>query len=88
MAVLNVTVDDNIKNQAEDILNELGLSISSAMDIFLRAVVTEKNLPQNLNFYIPNEITATAIEEGRKLASDKNIKGYKSISELRAALEK
>ena len=34
----------------------------------------------------PNEITVAAIEDGRRIAHDPNIKGYKSIDELKAAL--
>ena len=84
---LNINVDDELKIQAENIFDSLGLSMSSAVNIFLSAVVREKTLPPILKFDIPNEITAAAIEEGRRIADDKNIKGYKNISELRAALE-
>ena len=34
----------------------------------------------------PNAETIAAIEEGRKIAHDPNVKGYTSIEELRAAL--
>ena len=36
---------------------------------------------------IPNELTASAIEEGGRIACDSNVKGYTSMDELRAALE-
>ena len=35
----------------------------------------------------PNETTAQALEEGRRIAYDKSIKGYSSIEELKATLE-
>ena len=34
----------------------------------------------------PNQETINAIEEGRSIATDTNIKGYHSISDLRSAL--
>ena len=34
-----------------------------------------------------NEITRAAIEEGRKIIDDPNVKSYKTMSELKAALE-
>ena len=34
----------------------------------------------------PNAETIAAIEEGRRIAHDPNVKGYASIEELRAAL--
>lgn len=36
---------------------------------------------------IPNETTAAAIEEGRKIAYDDAIQGYHSIDKLREALK-
>ena len=87
MINLTVNVDEDLKVQAEKIFNELGLSMSAAMNIFLSAVVREKSFPTNLKFDIPNEITSAAIEEGRRIAEDKSIKGFKNISELKAALE-
>lgn len=38
-------VDPEVKKQAEDILNKLGLSMSSAMDIFLRQIIIRNGLP-------------------------------------------
>lgn len=88
MTNLSVSVDEELKTKAENIFNELGLSMSAAMNIFLRAVVREKTFPSNLMIYIPNELTEKAIEEGLRIADDKSIKGYKNISDLKAALEK
>jgi|GEM_PF-5703865 len=41
----------------------------------------------NFTDKISNEETAAAIEEGRKLAYDKSVKGYKSMEELKEALD-
>ena len=43
--------------------------------------------PFELKLDVPNEVTAAAIEEGRKIAADKNVKGYSSIKDLKAALD-
>ena len=40
-----------------------------------------------LKLDMPNEVTATAIEEGRRIASDSSVKGNTSMEELKAALE-
>lgn len=41
----------------------------------------------SLNVEVPNEETIAAMEEGRRIASDPNIKGYASMEELKKALE-
>ena len=84
---LNIRTDTEVKQNAEKIFAQLGLTLSTAVNIFLRQAIRQGGLPFEVKLDIPNEITAAAIEEGRELLHDKNAKGYKSIDELRAALE-
>lgn len=84
---LNIRTDKEIKNQAEQIFNELGLNMTTAVNMFLRTTIREHGIPFSLKLDVPNEVTAAAIEEGRRIASDRNVKGYTDLNELRAALE-
>lgn len=84
---LNIRTDKEIKEQAEKIFNELGLNMTTAVNMFLRTAVRENGIPFELKLDVPNETTAAAIEEGRKLAADSSAKRYSSIEELKAALE-
>ncbi len=84
---LNIRTDKEIKEQAEKIFNELGLNMTTAVNMFLRSAVRENGIPFELKLDVPNETTAAAIEEGRKLATDRSAKRYSSIEELKAALE-
>ena len=45
MALLQVRVDDDLKNQASVIFNELGIDLSTAIRMFLKKSVLEKGLP-------------------------------------------
>ena len=84
---LNIRTDRDIKDQAELIFNELGLSMTTAINMFLRTTIREHGIPFPLKLDVPNEATATAIEEGRRIASDSRVKGYTSMNDLKAALE-
>ena len=84
---INVKTDTETKKAAEFIFSELGLNMSSAINIFLRQTIRSNGIPFELKIDIPNKATAEAIEEGRRIAYDKDTKGYNSIDELRAALE-
>ncbi|MBQ8185888.1 MAG: type II toxin-antitoxin system RelB/DinJ family antitoxin [Clostridia bacterium] len=84
---LNIRTDKEVKLAAEKIFEELGLNMTTAVNIFLRQTIRENGIPFDLKLNTPNETTAAAIEEGRKLAHDKNAKGYTSMADLRAALE-
>ena len=84
---LNVRTNHEIKNQAEAIFHELGLTMTSAINIFLKASIREHGMPFPLTLDIPNHVTKAAIEEGRKIAKDPNAKGYTNMADLKAALE-
>jgi len=43
--LLQVRVDNSIRTQAEEIFNNLGLDMSSAVRLFLNRVVLEQGLP-------------------------------------------
>ena len=84
---LNIRIDKEIKDQAERIFFELGLNMTTAINMFLRTTIRENGIPFSLKLDVPNEITAAAIEEGRRIASDNNVKGYNNMDDLKAALE-
>ncbi len=84
---LNIRTDKAVKEQAEEIFAELGLNMTTAVNIFLRTAVREHGIPFPLKLDIPNEVTAAAIDEGRKLMNDPNAPRYSSMEELKAALE-
>lgn len=44
-ANLNVRIESDIKENAEDILNNLGLSASTAINIFYRQIIEHNGLP-------------------------------------------
>ncbi len=84
---LNIRTDKAVKAAAERIFEELGLNMTTAVNIFLRQTIRENGIPFELKLSVPNEETAAAIEEGRRIAHDKSVKGYKSMEELKAALD-
>ena len=49
MAQINVKIDDDVKKQADLVLNELGLSMSAAINIYLKKIGKEYRIPFELN---------------------------------------
>ena len=83
---LNIRTDKEIKEEAEQIFTELGLNMTTAVNMFLRTVVRERGIPFSLKLEVPNILTEAAIEEGRMLAYDDKAPAYSSIEELKTAL--
>ena len=84
---LNIRTEKEVKEKADQIFSELGLNMTTAINIFLRTAIREHGIPFSLKLDIPNEATVNAIEEGRRLASDKSAESYSNIDELKAALD-
>ena len=77
----------DIKEAAEKIFGELGLNMTTAINIFLRQAIRENGIPFEMKLSVPNQETVAAITEGRKLAKDSSVKGYSNMDDLRAALD-
>lgn len=64
-AMLHVRVDDEIKVQATEALAAMGLSVSDAVRILLKRVVSDQAFPLELK--VPNAETRAAMEEARAM---------------------
>ena len=49
MAQVSFRVDDDIKKKAERTFNDIGISMSTAINIYLKAVVRENRIPFELS---------------------------------------
>lgn len=83
---LNVRTDKSLKLKSEKIFKELGINMTTAINMFLRATVRENGIPFDLKLDEPNKTTINAIQEGEKVAEDKNVKGCHNIEELKREL--
>ena len=86
-ANLNIRTDKEVKLAAEKLFDSLGMNMSTAINIFLRQSIRENGIPFEIRLNTPTELTAAAIAEGRAVAKDLDQKGYKTMEELKAALD-
>jgi DNA-damage-inducible protein J len=63
-ATARALLDPEVKKQAEDILKQLGLSVSKSFELFYRQVIAQRGLPFELS--VPNEKTMKAIDDSRQ----------------------
>ena len=63
-ATARALLDPKVKEEAEEILQRLGLSVSKSFELFYRQVIAQRGLPFEL--HIPNEKTMKAIENSRE----------------------
>jgi DNA-damage-inducible protein J len=73
-------MDEATKKAFDEFCEEIGLSVSSAFNIFAKAVVREHRIPFELTTEIPNAETKKAIENVKKGIGLS--RGFHSVSEL------
>jgi DNA-damage-inducible protein J len=84
-SMLHVRVDDEIKTRASEALAAMGLSVSDAVRILLKRVVTDQAFPLELK--VPNAQTIEAMEEARAIANARATR-FESADALIDDLEK
>lgn len=82
-----IRIDADIKKQATDLFNKLGLDMSGAVNLFLHQCVLRGGLPFNVEMPRYSQRTLDAMDEARRISRDPDVKGYTDMEELRKALE-
>lgn len=82
-----IRIDANIKKQAMDLFNDLGLDMSGAVNLFLHQCVLRGGLPFSVERPRYSQRTLDAMDEARRISHDPDVKGYTNMDELRKALE-
>lgn len=85
---INVRVDEDLKRRVESIYSELGMNLSTAINVFLRASVRYDGIPFDMRLENPNSETIAAMLEAERIAKDPSVKGYTDLDELFADLKK
>ncbi len=80
---MSIRMDTELKKQADAMLSDMGLNMTTAMNIFLRQVVRQGKIPFEIATDIPNSETLAAIQEMDDMVSGKiPAKKYTNTDEL------
>ena len=79
---MNIRMDKEVKEQAQRIFAQLGMDMTTAVNVFLRQTIRHNGFPFELRLDTPNEETLAAIREVQELKKDPNKKTYGSFAEL------
>ena len=77
-STITVRVDDDVKKEATSIFKEVGMDMSTAINIYLKQVIRSNGIPFIVSTNIPNAVTINAIKEAEK----GEMKSFSSIDEL------
>ena len=86
-APTQIRIDADIKKQATDLFNDLGLDMSSAVNLFLHQCVLRGGLPFRVEMPRYTQRILDAMDEARRISRDPDVRGYTNMDDLRKALE-
>ena len=81
-ATINTRVDPKTKSQAQHILDDLHITMSEAISMYLRQIIFHRGIPFELK--IPNKETLQALKEVER---GKGLKSFDSVDDLFEDLE-
>ena len=82
-----VRIDENLKKQATELFSQLGMDMSSAMNIFLRQCVMRGGLPFDVVVPQYKSEVIEAMEEAKRISKDPKTKRYSSFSDAMEELD-
>ena len=85
---ISIRMDSDVKAEADALFNELGMSLTTAINIFVRESLREGGIPFAVKIDNPNKETIAAMLEAKKIAKDTSVKGYNDLDELFTDLKK
>ena len=59
---VNIKMDEDVRNQAKELFNKMGLDMTTAVNIFLIQSIREQKIPFQIST-VKNEMTEEAIEK-------------------------
>ena len=84
----SVRMDKDIKSQCETMYGELGINLTTAINVFLRQSLRAGGFPFDVRLDKPNQETIVAMMEANSLAHNPNIKKYSDVEEALAELKR
>lgn len=80
---ININVDSRVKRESTEILNSLGLNMTSAINIYLNQIIIHNGIPFEITNRKPSKRLKKALKEASNIESGKTkAKKYRNVDEL------
>ena len=84
----SVRMDSDVKKQCEILYGELGMNLTTAINVFLRQSLRVGGFPFEVRLDQPNKETIAAMLEAERIAKDSSIKHYSDVEEALRELKR
>lgn len=84
----SVRMDSDIKKQCEALYGELGMNLTTAINVFLRQSLRVGGFPFEVKLDQPNKETMAAMLEAERIAKDPSVKHYTDVEDALRELKR
>ena len=84
----SVRMDSDIKKRCESLYGELGMNLTTAINVFLRQSLRVGGFPFDVKLEQPNRETIAAMLEAERIARDPDVKHYSDVEEALRELKR
>ncbi len=81
----SISLDSEVKAQAQELFSEFGMDLSTAVNIFLKQAIYERSIPFTIRRDIPNEVTLKAMDDAEN--GEGMFGPFDTIAEMMEALK-
>ena len=82
---INIRMDSDLKRQFEAFCADMGMTMSTAFNVFAKKAVREYRIPFEIGAEIPNAETKEALQEVRRMKADPTL--GKTYTDVNAMME-
>ncbi len=80
---INIRMDADLKRQFEAFCSDMGMTMTTAFNVFARKAVREYRIPFEIGGDIPNPETVEAVREVKRMKANRNLgKTYSDVDQM------
>ena len=80
----DIRMNSDVKQQAQQIFNDLGMDMTTAINVFLRQAINHRDFPFDVTLNTPNDVTLAAMDAAE---NDEDMYGpFDSVASMMEAL--
>ncbi|MDD5952241.1 MAG: type II toxin-antitoxin system RelB/DinJ family antitoxin [Oscillospiraceae bacterium] len=80
---MTIRMEKEVKQQAQKLFSDMGMDMTTAINIFLRQAIKEQAIPFRIGNPVPNQETLEALKEVDQMKKHpEQYKGYTDVDEM------
>ena len=80
---INIRMDENLKKDFDSLCSDLGLTMTTAFNVFAKTMVRQRKVPFEIAMDIPNADTIAALDEVEQMKQNLSLsKGYTDVDQM------